>query len=561
MEKGGKVLRIILLPMLILLVAGCVHMHTGVDIKEENYIYLENGWNITINQEVYQNVSLAELRFPLVGRGDTIVMEQNLPAERMNKPILRLYNIHSDMQVVINGEELYRYGQEAYDAGKVVGYGYHFVELPDDYAGKNIKITMRISENNAFTTLETPAICNGVYMMRDFVSEKRLVLCIDIFLMMFGMCLAVVSGVFIVRHNEMHKLVCIALFSLCMGAWSLCSYDVITIFAYDLNRKAYLEFMALYLAPTFLFAYFWLDVKGRDWKLRKGIYFGILTVQVLFVIAAFFMQLFNMTHLCQLIGISHALDVLMAAYLLYMFIHDIMKRRFENIFPFMGIIVMIVLMLGDIVRFNLQKYTNIMESTHFNNTIYIGALVFVMAMLADFCYGIVRSLYYAATSNVLESMAYTDELTALANRRACEEFFDELDEVKSNYVIIGFDLNNLKVVNDTLGHEEGDRFIKEFAKILADVFGKYGLVGRIGGDEFIVMIKDTANIRVNDLIQKMNQQIELKNQEEALWNMSVAYGICAASEEKVETSRYAYKVADERMYRKKFEMKECMKHE
>lgn len=561
MEKGGKILRIIVVPLAFLLIAGCIHMHSGVKINAENYIYLTHGWDVCINQDVYTDVSLAELKFPLVGRGDVIVMEQQLPDKAMPNPILKIYNVHSDMKVVLDGKEIYTYGQEAYNAGKVVGYGYHFVELPDDYLGSNIEIIMRISENDACTTLEIPSICNGSYMMRDFISENRLALCIDIFLMMFGLCLAIVSGIFIFRHDGMYKLVCIALFSLCIGLWSLCSYDVITIFTYNLSRKAYLEFGALYLAPTFLFAYFWLDVRAREWKVRKWIYDAILLLQLSFVVGAFLLQAFNIIHLCQLMKISHTLDALMAGYLVYMFVEDIRKRRFENLFPFMGIILMIVLMLGDIFRFNIQKYTNIMEDSHFSNSIYVGALVFVLAMMADFCYGIARKLYHVATSETLEKMAHTDELTGLANRRACEELFDELDENRCNYIIIGFDLNNLKVVNDTLGHEEGDRFIKEFAKILDHVFGEYGLVGRIGGDEFIVMIQNAANVRVNDLINSMNQKIDEKNKEEKNWSMSTAYGICSALEDGVKTSRHAYKVADERMYCKKFEMKECMKHE
>lgn len=561
MRKSRKILQIIIFPLILLIVLGYILSKSEADVKEENYIKLDKGWDVTLNQNTYNNAALSELKFPLAGRGDVVVMEQSLPNTAMENPVLKIYNIHSDMQVELEGEEIYSYGQEEYDAGEVVGYGYHFVTLPDDYMGKSIKITMRVSENDAFASLEIPFICNENYMMRDFVIQNRLAIYIDIFLMMFGVCLAVICGAFIIRQRGMKKLIFIALFSFFIGMWSFCSYDVITIFTYDLSKKVNYEFASLYLAPMFLFAYFWTDIEERGWRIRKAIYYIILFIQLLFISVTFVMHLFNIMHMCEVLRISHLLDAAMAFYLVYMFIHDIKRHKLKNPVLFFGIIVMVILLLSDIVRFNIQKYTDVMTSSHFSSSLYVGALIFVLSLFVDFCVGIARNLYDTAASEALEKMAYTDELTGLANRRRCEEFFDELDESDSDYIIVGFDLNNLKVVNDTLGHDEGDRFIKEFAEILNSVFGKQGLVGRIGGDEFIVMIKDAAKIEVKTLIDKMNQQIDKKNQEKHQWNMSVAYGICAASEGGVKTSRYAYKVADERMYRKKFEMKECVSHE
>lgn len=561
MEKGGTRAQFIIIPILFLLVSLCGYLNSGVEIKEENYSYLDEGWTVTVNQDVYADTDLSELKFPLTNRGDVIVMTNSLPSEFMEHPVLRIYNTYSDMKVCLDGEEIYRYGQEDYDAGKVVGYGYHFVDLPADYTGKNIEITMRVSENGAFSFLEIPTICNGSYMMRDFISENRLALCIDIFLMMFGICLAVISGVFMIKERGMNRLVCIALFSLCIGMWSLCSYDTITIFTYNLTRKAYLGFASLYLAPVFLFAYFWDDIKKRGWKRRGIVYRVLFFVQLAFVATAFILQGLNVIHLCEVLIINHVLDALLAAFLIYMFIHDIKKRKFENPVLFAGIMILVVFMIYDIVRYNVQKYGNVMVKTHFKSTLYLGALIFVLSLIVDFCFGIAKTLYSTAASEALEKMAYTDELTGLANRRRCEDFFDELDKNEHNYVVFGFDLNNLKVVNDTFGHDEGDIFIKEFANVLDSVYGKHGLVGRIGGDEFIVMIKDAAKVEVKDLIDKMNEQIDKKNQENHKWKISVAYGVCAASEGGVKTSRYAYKVADERMYRNKFEMKECIGHE
>lgn len=152
-------------------------------------------------------------------------------------------------------------------------------------------------------------------------------------------------------------------------------------------------------------------------------------------------------------------------------------------------------------------------------------------------------------------MAYTDCLTGLSNRRKLEEVFDEIDHNPIPYAVGVFDLNDLKEVNDTLGHNEGDRYIKEFSQVLKKTFQDYGVIGRTGGDEFLVVIENAKNLDIDELISKMYKLLEKVNEENPNWNMSAAYGFCCADEPGVESVRGAIKIADWRMYEKKIEMK------
>lgn len=90
----------------------------------------------------------------------------------------------------------------------------------------------------------------------------------------------------------------------------------------------------------------------------------------------------------------------------------------------------------------------------------------------------------------VRSQAYVDSMTGLGNRSAYEEHVRQLDdEIRAGtaeFAIELFDLNGLKVINDTLGHEEGDRTIIRAARFLAERFPDDACY-RIGGDEFIVI--------------------------------------------------------------------------
>jgi len=139
--------------------------------------------------------------------------------------------------------------------------------------------------------------------------------------------------------------------------------------------------------------------------------------------------------------------------------------------------------------------------------------------------------------------AYIDYLTQIYNRNAFERDLASLPENSGGYYIIA-DLNNLKVVNDTIGHSAGDELLQGFARLLADVVGDAGRVYRQGGDEFAALYKGD----IKQLIRRLEEQCGVRNQ---ACNIPVSYaiGYCALSD------RDFLDVADKRMYEDKNRIK------
>jgi len=95
----------------------------------------------------------------------------------------------------------------------------------------------------------------------------------------------------------------------------------------------------------------------------------------------------------------------------------------------------------------------------------------------------------------LEEEAKIDPLTGLPNRKGLQdELYKQLNRIKrkkGETLCLGIlDLDNFKLINDTFGHIEGDKVLKEVAKILKRHLRSYDIIGRWGGDEFIVGIVD-----------------------------------------------------------------------
>ena len=146
----------------------------------------------------------------------------------------------------------------------------------------------------------------------------------------------------------------------------------------------------------------------------------------------------------------------------------------------------------------------------------------------------------------LRVMSSIDMLTGINNRNLMNNRIDRIvagkDKIEEPYAIIFADLNGLKRVNDTMGHQAGDDMIRDAALLLAEVFYD-GEVYRAGGDEYMVlackMDKETVEKRVKELVEKAN----------ATKNVRFAVGVSASADE--PDILKAMRLADKHMYEDK----------
>jgi len=101
-----------------------------------------------------------------------------------------------------------------------------------------------------------------------------------------------------------------------------------------------------------------------------------------------------------------------------------------------------------------------------------------------------------------ERQALTDTLTGLWNRRAMDqELLRSLSQGEA-FALMHVDLDYFKSVNDTLGHAAGDHVLQEVARVMLDETRKSDLVGRMGGDEFVILVKDVTDRATLDALGK-----------------------------------------------------------
>ena len=114
-------------------------------------------------------------------------------------------------------------------------------------------------------------------------------------------------------------------------------------------------------------------------------------------------------------------------------------------------------------------------------------------------------------NKLLEQRAYTDAHTGLPNKGACEVLLKNKETVEKHTACIMFDLNNLKIINDTKGHSKGDKLILNFARFLRNIIPKEAFVGRYGGDEFMVVIYNTSKTEIEDILMQLSREKDSLN--------------------------------------------------
>lgn len=147
----------------------------------------------------------------------------------------------------------------------------------------------------------------------------------------------------------------------------------------------------------------------------------------------------------------------------------------------------------------------------------------------------------------LRYMSTHDPLTGLFNRAYFDTEMARTARSRHYPVsIIIADLDGLKFVNDSFGHIEGDRLIKQAAQALRETFRAEDLVARIGGDEFGALLPNTDAVTVQELVKRVrNRQASINNDNN---NYVLSISIGSATAENSEQLAETLKLADSRMY-------------
>lgn len=157
---------------------------------------------------------------------------------------------------------------------------------------------------------------------------------------------------------------------------------------------------------------------------------------------------------------------------------------------------------------------------------------------------------------VLDALSKSDGLTGILNRRGFEDSAEQLLDLNRhsgrNTLAIYVDMNNLKIINDRYGHEEGDFSLRHIAETLSNIMDSNGIVGRIGGDEYACLMTYQGTDRGEEILSKIYDAFDSFNKTSSkTYNITVSAGSCLLEAESGMSLAEALAEADAQLYKVK----------
>lgn len=139
------------------------------------------------------------------------------------------------------------------------------------------------------------------------------------------------------------------------------------------------------------------------------------------------------------------------------------------------------------------------------------SFIYVLLLMVSFFYDTSRRKAYQmmeSSNRQLQELATTDALTKLRNRRYIEDIL--LTSTGDRYIAM-LDVDDFKKVNDQFGHDQGDKVLIELANVLKSNVDPQDVVGRWGGEEFIIIFAEQNLARLEETLKQMNQSVANTN--------------------------------------------------
>lgn len=514
--------------------------------------FLADGWEISINNTTYEDQKIIEfyklLSAPLE-RGDKLTFKTTLPdLGYLPFPAIMWRSKYTTVECYVDDLLVYEYAVDLYDSVSFIGKHYNFITLPREYQGKELTLKLTVCEHRAATNYEIPLFGSNEDLKAKLIHDNIVVIATAVFMEIFGVTYLFMSLIFSAAIPNSRAQILESLLCMNLGAWLLSYCNLFSLF-YNTPLETQIEFFTLYM----IVPYFYLIQLSIQKITRKAMFYAIVIISCLIPALQYLLHYAFNIHL-RTTRPFYYVDAIFGLVVTIWFLnknlkkHDISKSGMIQMNGITGFAITLFIhflsYLGEIY--------NIRSLHVLNRTIIcFGYLILVISMLANYLVFITWNYAQRQEHDSLSHLAYADGLTNLPNRAKADKELEELKNETNDYCIISIDLNGLKLVNDKFGHPTGDKYIKDFAKVISTTFGENDFCARIGGDEFIAIIKNSSTKDIPSMIDRMISALNVMNALYSEYKRSVATGFAFLHEFEENNPHEVYLLADQRMYENK----------
>lgn len=522
--------------------------------------YLFPGQNLRIPSDSFKElddwsfrsaeINLEHVNLPArfeMEKGQPFVIEKRLDEAFSAATYLCFRSSLQKVRLLLDEKELYRQDFENdYPVKLPVASMWNIIPLPEDSQGKLLSIEF-ISPYKPFSGYLNQVIYGSKAAVLSDILNKYLPGLLLTFLILF-IGIAIMCLGLLLKSND-YSLIYIGLFAVLISIWLFAESKVMQFFTGSQFIIGGLAYLAIPLCPVPLMFYMAQSVTVRF----RRVYLAFAALFGLELAFVTFLQLSGICDLFDSVYVSNLSVIAVMFIAITLTIFEAVKDRNREAQRFLvSASVLCVFALSEFLSF----YFNLFNDT--SNYIRVGFLIFI-CLVGIMTYQRVQTiLIQSREAQFYERLAYIDILTEIKNRYAFENAFERYqdpdDDIRSLRLVI-FDLNDLKIINDTYGHKEGDMILKESAKCITEAFQPLGECYRIGGDEFACMIENHTEEEYLAALHNLRALIDERNKAMQNSSISISVGSSVCDSMQICNFKVLFEQADANMYEDKIRQK------
>lgn len=447
--------------------------------------------------------------------------------------------------VFLDDSMVFSYDDANMDKGSCI----HWIRLPLWAAGKTLHVVYSGEKKQVeLSASEEAYLGNAALVYFRFVMDRA-------YALVFAICVCLMLLMIIYFYRLMRSqidkstkrgLLYLGLFMLITGIWIIADSLIMFTFLQNIAANTLVAYSTLPLFSMFItmFASEMLDHRVKFLDL----------LQFFYLFALIFMIVGHVMHLIPLKESLVIVHILMVASVTGVLIGGSRDLRINKNKEIRKILIGFAgLACCGMVALVLFYY---MPEKNYSILYCVGLVFFTLFVVWAAYERLYRIMGHNANVMAYRRLAYRDVLTNLGNRAAFMKEQQELSlDDAAGFVVM--DINDLKYTNDCFGHQAGDEMICATADCISSVFKGKGNAYRIGGDEFVVIVRNATEEYLEQLLRRLEETMEEKNKElQKSWKLKVAYGYAVHSKE--NNYEDLFRRADDCMYECKRRMKEAV---
>ncbi len=528
----------------IIVVLSIVIPSEDLRISKGRIYPLNENWQISYEDEIIEDVSLP--RMIDVEEKQEITAQVEIPDSFPDKFKIRLRSSMQDIKVYVDGEEVFKTEKpESLFFDVPESSNWYIVNLPANIQGKTLALKLS-SDVSAFSVYINPILAgDGDILIYKIILNKIPGIIISMFIFIFGLFALIISSS--IRNLNDNRMLYLGALSILLSVWIFSETKMLQFVTgnrFVIGGISYIM-LSLMLIPFTLYLREAVFIKSKKaLNLIVWLTFLDFTSNIL-------LQIFGIKKFIESISYTFIVQIIIAMSLFILLVLEALRLKNDKAKKFISYFILLI------VIFSIELY-NFYFGSHNYTTTYarIGILLFLILILKDSIKQLDKLMLREKENEIIKRIAYRDALTGGPNRAAFERDFDELlnDDLLSFRIAL-MDINNLKYVNDEFGHQEGDNMIRLSYQAIVDVFNINTSHYRIGGDEFILIVKDIDEeifeSKSNELRERLREISKTLS-----YDIHIAIGSDVYSKEKVTSKLTFLNHVDKLMYENKRFLKE-----